>query len=68
MKATARRYLKRPRPSRAAEPWVWSLPAGMELSDGLILTYPAHRACGCVDCVRAFAAFDAAREALPGVA
>jgi hypothetical protein len=40
----------------------WTLPAGIELPNGVMLTYPAHRACGCVDCRAAFDAYGRSRS------
>jgi hypothetical protein len=55
MQRTKRTYLPRPSQVNPNEPW--TLPAGIELPNGVFLAYPAHRACGCVDCRAAFDAY-----------
>lgn len=42
------------------------LPAGVELPDGRVLTYPAHRDCPCADCTAAFEALAEGELVLPG--
>lgn len=41
------------------------LPPGVELPDGTVLTFPAHRRCPCIDCTAAFRAWDAGDLSLP---
>lgn len=41
------------------------LPPGVRLPDGRVLAFSPHRDCGCVDCVDAFAAWDAGDLRLP---
>lgn len=41
------------------------LPPGVELPDGRVLSFPAHRRCPCADCTAAFEAWDAGGLSLP---
>lgn len=41
------------------------LPAGVELPDGVVLTFCPHRACPCADCRAAFEALDAGELEVP---